>query len=182
MHSSLGRADRGSSMARRLSKSSSMRGEATREGSAPRGQRARDILEPVCNPSRRQCLCRGRLPSSLAATLGELFEFERHASCVQQRGGSARHGRALTPPHPARHRYARAHSPGMAYAAISMAVGREQLPVILSPGDAVADRLGTRYRIAKPCALDQRRQLVQRALEERDPLHPEQLATQGAPP
>ena len=76
--------------------------------------------------------------------------------------------------------------PGMAYAAISKNAGRERIPVILSSGyadiDAVADGLGTRYRIAKPCSLEQLRTLVQRALKEKDPPHPKSLQAEGGHP
>ena len=66
--------------------------------------------------------------------------------------------------------------PGMAYAALAADAGRELIPIILSSGygdlDLVADRVGTPYRIAKPCSLSALTSLVDRALTERRPPRP----------
>jgi CheY-like chemotaxis protein len=66
--------------------------------------------------------------------------------------------------------------PGMAYAALVRDAGSELIPIILSSGyadlDAVATRVGTPYRIPKPCSLSALLKLVDRALTERQAPHP----------
>jgi DNA-binding NtrC family response regulator len=73
--------------------------------------------------------------------------------------------------------------PGMAYSLIVRNSGRELIPIVLSSGhadlDAVADRVGTPYRIAKPYSLDALTSLVERALSERRAPRPQPRA--GAP-
>lgn len=61
--------------------------------------------------------------------------------------------------------------PGMACAALARDAGRELIPIIISSGyadiDAVAARVGTPYRIPKPCSLSALVKLVDVALTER---------------
>lgn len=61
--------------------------------------------------------------------------------------------------------------PSMAYRLIVEDAGKEAIPIIVSSGysdlDVVADRIGTPYRIAKPCSLGELRKLIGRAFEER---------------
>ena len=66
--------------------------------------------------------------------------------------------------------------PGMAHAALTRDAGRELIPIILSSGyadiDAIAERIGTPYRIPKPCSLNALTKLVDLALTERRPPQP----------
>lgn len=66
--------------------------------------------------------------------------------------------------------------PGLSSAALARDQGLELVPVILSSGygnlDDVAQRVGTPYRIAKPCSLDALTKLIERALAERRPPRP----------
>ncbi|MBX3192128.1 MAG: response regulator [Labilithrix sp.] len=68
--------------------------------------------------------------------------------------------------------------PAMAYEAMVQNAGKQLVPIIVSSGyadlDAIADRIGTPYRIAKPCSLPRLTSLVERATSERRPPHPAQ--------
>ncbi|MDF2695907.1 MAG: Two-component response regulator [Labilithrix sp.] len=126
--------------------------------------------------------------ADLAATLGELFQFEGHTTRVAFNGEEGL--RAMDEHLPdlilLDIEMPVLDGPGMAYAAIAKDAGRECIPVILSSGyadiEAIADGLGTQYRIAKPCSLEKLRSLVRRALEEKDPPHQKRAMTEGARP
>ncbi len=66
--------------------------------------------------------------------------------------------------------------PSMAYRMLVHDAGRERVPIIVSSGyadiDAVAERIGTPYRIQKPCSLEALRRVVARAATERHPPRP----------
>jgi CheY-like chemotaxis protein len=120
----------------------------------------------------------------LAATLAQLLEFEGHTVRVAFNGQEGLHAMDEHLPDlilldiemPV------LDGPGMAYAAIAENAGRERIPIILSSGyaelDAVADALGTPYRISKPCSLEALMALVARSLSERRAPSPHRKANQ----
>jgi len=66
--------------------------------------------------------------------------------------------------------------PGMAHRALVKDAGRERIPIIITSGyvdiEAVADRVGTPYRLRKPCSIDALVELIDRALLEKEAPHP----------
>lgn len=73
---------------------------------------------------------------------------------------------------------------GMAYGLIVQDAGRQFIPIVVSSGysnlDAVADRIGTPYRISKPCSVDGLKRTIERALAERLPPHPSASTTDAS--
>jgi DNA-binding NtrC family response regulator len=61
--------------------------------------------------------------------------------------------------------------PGMAYRMFIRDLGMEQIPIVLSSGaayaSAIAEEIGTPYRLGKPYGYDELSQIIQRALSER---------------
>lgn len=75
--------------------------------------------------------------------------------------------------------------PSMAYRLLVVDAGRELIPIILSSGyadiDLVADRIGTPYRISKPCQVDALVDVIERALRERRAPHPSSARMEAHP-
>jgi CheY-like chemotaxis protein len=70
--------------------------------------------------------------------------------------------------------------PSMAYRLLVLDAGRELIPVVLSSGYAdmelIADRIGTPYRVRKPCTVEELAAVIERAVREKRA--PQKLATQ----
>jgi CheY-like chemotaxis protein len=68
--------------------------------------------------------------------------------------------------------------PSMAYKLLVADAGKELIPIILSSGyadiDAIANRIGTPYRIGKPCTIEELANLIERAVSEKRAPHPPQ--------
>jgi DNA-binding NtrC family response regulator len=116
--------------------------------------------------------------TDLALTLGALLEFYGHTTRLAFNGEEGLHAMDERLPDvilldiemPV------LDGPAMAYRLVVQDAGKQLIPIIVSSGyadlDAVADRIGTPYRIAKPCSAGGLEGLVERAITERQPPHP----------
>ncbi len=116
--------------------------------------------------------------ADLATTLGALLEFYGHTTRLAFNGEEGLHAMDERLPDvilldiemPV------LNGPAMAYDLMVQDAGKQLIPIIVSSGyadlDAVADRIGTPYRIAKPCSVENLKGLVEQATAERHPPHP----------
>ena len=74
--------------------------------------------------------------------------------------------------------------PGMAYALFLANVDLDRIPIVLVSGVVplrdIAEQVGTPYRLAKPYSIEALERLVDRALRELTPPHPDHAAFRGA--
>lgn len=111
--------------------------------------------------------------ADLALTLGEVLELHGHRATAAFNGEEGLQAMARELPDvilldvemPVMD------GPSMAYRLLVLDAGGERIPIVLSSGyadiDLIADRIGTPYRIQKPCTVDELLRVVERALVER---------------
>ena len=110
--------------------------------------------------------------ADLALTLGEVLELHGHKATAAFNGEEGLQAMARELPDvilldvemPVMD------GPSMAYRLLVLDAGCERIPIVLSSGyadiDLVADRIGTPYRIRKPCTVEELLGVVERALVE----------------